>query len=119
MMNESMYEKLIEALNDRKNTFLLTITSHPEKQLIGAKALIWPDEDFYTEDPISLILNKILIEKCEKLIKKIGPEVAQGLAFGFISYTVLKLLTGKRNQIQWIMYFVSIAFIINFIMGGH
>lgn len=45
--------------------------------------------------------------------------IAQGLAFGFISYTVLKLLTGKRNQIHWIMYFVSIAFIINFIMGGH
>jgi AGZA family xanthine/uracil permease-like MFS transporter len=45
--------------------------------------------------------------------------IAQGLAFGFISYTVLKLLTGKRNQIHWIMYFVSIAFILNFIMGGH
>ncbi|WP_026581673.1 NCS2 family permease [Bacillus sp. J33] len=45
--------------------------------------------------------------------------IAQGLAFGFISYTLLKLLTGKRDQIHWIMYFVSIAFIINFIMGGH
>jgi xanthine dehydrogenase accessory factor len=70
MMNESMYEKLTEALNERKNTFLLTITNHPEKQLIGAKALLWPDGDFYTEDPISLDLNKSLIEKCEKLIKK-------------------------------------------------
>ncbi|GLB61338.1 NCS2 family permease [Cytobacillus sp. NCCP-133] len=45
--------------------------------------------------------------------------IAQGLAFGFISYTLLKLLTGKRDQIHWIMYFVSIAFIINFMMGGH
>ncbi|MBU8878574.1 NCS2 family permease [Bacillus sp. FJAT-29790] len=45
--------------------------------------------------------------------------IAQGLAFGFISYTLLKLLTGKSNQIHWIMYFVSAAFIINFIMGGH
>ncbi|TLS38926.1 NCS2 family permease [Pseudalkalibacillus caeni] len=45
--------------------------------------------------------------------------IAQGLAFGFISYTLLKLLTGKRDQIHWIMYFVSVAFIINFIMGGH
>ncbi|MBT2689605.1 NCS2 family permease [Bacillus sp. ISL-47] len=45
--------------------------------------------------------------------------IAQGLAFGFISYTLLKLLTGKRDQIHWIMYFVSTAFIINFIMGGH
>ena len=45
--------------------------------------------------------------------------IAQGLAFGFISYTLLKLLTGKRKQIHWIMYIVSVAFIINFIMGGH
>jgi adenine/guanine/hypoxanthine permease len=45
--------------------------------------------------------------------------IAQGLAFGFISYTLLKLLTGKTDQIHWIMYFVSAAFIINFIMGGH
>lgn len=45
--------------------------------------------------------------------------IAQGLAFGFISYTLLKLLTGKRDQIHWIMYIVSAAFIINFIMGGH
>lgn len=45
--------------------------------------------------------------------------IAQGLAFGFISYTILKLLTGKRDQVHWIMYLVSIAFIINFIMGSH
>lgn len=45
--------------------------------------------------------------------------IAQGLAFGFISYTLLKLLTGKTSQVHWIMYIVSIAFIINFIMGGH
>ncbi|MEH7393113.1 NCS2 family permease [Bacillus sp. JJ1474] len=45
--------------------------------------------------------------------------IAEGLAFGFISYTLLKLLTGKRNQIHWIMYIVSAAFIINFIMSAH
>jgi AGZA family xanthine/uracil permease-like MFS transporter len=45
--------------------------------------------------------------------------IAQGLAFGFISYTLLKVLTGKAKQVHWIMYFVSIAFIINFILGGH
>lgn len=45
--------------------------------------------------------------------------IAQGLAFGFISYTLLKLLTGKKDQVHWIMYLISIAFIINFILGGH
>ncbi|SFB02404.1 MULTISPECIES: NCS2 family permease [unclassified Bacillus (in: firmicutes)] len=45
--------------------------------------------------------------------------IAQGLAFGFISYTLLKLLTGKRDQLHWIMYFITIAFVIHFIVGGH
>jgi adenine/guanine/hypoxanthine permease len=45
--------------------------------------------------------------------------IAQGLAFGFISYTVLKLITGKRDQVHWIMYLITIAFIIHFIIGGH
>lgn len=45
--------------------------------------------------------------------------IAQGLAFGFISYTLLKLVTGKHRQLHWIMYLISIAFIIHFIIGGH
>jgi adenine/guanine/hypoxanthine permease len=45
--------------------------------------------------------------------------IAQGLAFGFLSYTLLKLVTGKYHQLHWIMYLISIAFIIHFIIGGH
>ena len=45
--------------------------------------------------------------------------IAQGLAFGFLSYTILKLATGKHKQVHWIMYFISIAFIIHFIISGH
>jgi adenine/guanine/hypoxanthine permease len=45
--------------------------------------------------------------------------IAQGLAFGFISYTILKLVTGKTKEVHWIMYFISIAFVIHFIVGGH
>lgn len=45
--------------------------------------------------------------------------IATGLAFGFITYTALKMMTGKFKEIHWIVYFISIAFIIHFIMGGH
>jgi adenine/guanine/hypoxanthine permease len=45
--------------------------------------------------------------------------IAQGLAFGFLSYTILKLATGKHKQLHWIMYLISIAFVIHFIIGGH
>lgn len=44
--------------------------------------------------------------------------IATGLAFGFISYTALKVLTGRFKEVHWIVYFISIAFIIHFALGG-
>lgn len=44
--------------------------------------------------------------------------IAEGLAFGFISYTLLKVLTGRSKEVKWICYFISAAFIINFIYHG-
>lgn len=45
--------------------------------------------------------------------------IAEGLAFGFVSYTVLKLVTGRTKEVHWMMYVVSAAFIINFVLIGH
>ena len=39
--------------------------------------------------------------------------IANGFAFGFISYTVMKLCAGQYKKVSWIMYLVSIAFLIN------
>jgi AGZA family xanthine/uracil permease-like MFS transporter len=41
--------------------------------------------------------------------------IGEGLAFGFLSYTFIKLLTGKAKEVHWIMYIISAAFIVNFI----
>ena len=40
--------------------------------------------------------------------------IAQGLSFGFISYTLIKLTTGRRHEIHPIMYIMTVAFIIHF-----
>ena len=40
--------------------------------------------------------------------------ISAGFAFGFISYTVLKILTGKYRDLKLIMYIISICFLINF-----
>ena len=39
--------------------------------------------------------------------------IANGFAFGFISYTVMKLVSGQYKKVSWIMYLVSIVFLIN------
>jgi AGZA family xanthine/uracil permease-like MFS transporter len=45
--------------------------------------------------------------------------IAEGLAFGFISYTAIKLFTGRHREIHWMMYVITIAFFINFYMSSH
>lgn len=40
--------------------------------------------------------------------------IAEGLAFGFVSFTLLKLLTGRHKELHWMMYIISIAFAIHF-----
>lgn len=39
--------------------------------------------------------------------------IANGFAFGFISYSIVKTLGGKAREVSLIMWLVSIAFIIN------
>lgn len=42
--------------------------------------------------------------------------IANGFAFGFISFAFIKTLSGKRHEVSWIMWLVSIAFLINLFM---
>jgi len=45
--------------------------------------------------------------------------IANGFAFGFISYTLLKVLTGKSKEVSLIMWLISLGFAINFYMRLH
>ena len=42
--------------------------------------------------------------------------IANGFAFGFVSYAFMKTAVGKYKEVSWIMWLVSIAFIINLVM---
>ncbi|MCD7033517.1 NCS2 family permease [Metabacillus sp. GX 13764] len=44
--------------------------------------------------------------------------IAEGVAFGFLSYTLIKLFTGRIKELHWIMFVITIAFLINFVMMG-
>ncbi|MDI6900356.1 MAG: NCS2 family permease [Anaerosomatales bacterium] len=41
--------------------------------------------------------------------------ISYGIGFGFISYTLIKLATGKAKEIHPLMYFVSAAFVVAFL----
>ena len=44
--------------------------------------------------------------------------IAQGLAFGFMSYTIIKLITGKHKENNAVTYTMTVLFIIHFILGA-
>jgi AGZA family xanthine/uracil permease-like MFS transporter len=44
--------------------------------------------------------------------------IANGLAFGFISYTLLKLLRGRGGEINWLVYVLTALFLARFVYLG-
>ncbi len=46
--------------------------------------------------------------------------IANGLAFGFISYGLIKLFTGKGREVHWMVWIIGATFLFKFIyLGGH
>ena len=43
--------------------------------------------------------------------------ITEGIAFGFISYSLLKLATGKGRQVHWLIYMFSVLFVIKYIVN--
>jgi AGZA family xanthine/uracil permease-like MFS transporter len=43
--------------------------------------------------------------------------ITEGIAFGFVSYSLLKLVTGKGRQVHWLIYVFSVLFIIKYIIS--
>ena len=41
--------------------------------------------------------------------------IANGLAFGFTAYTLLKILRGKFRQVNWFVYVLTALFIVRFV----
>ncbi|RRC92659.1 NCS2 family permease [Erysipelotrichaceae bacterium OH741_COT-311] len=42
--------------------------------------------------------------------------ISDGIAVGFLAYTIMQLASGKMKDIKWVVYVLDIIFIINFIV---
>ena len=45
--------------------------------------------------------------------------IANGLAFGFIAFTVLKLVRGKFREVNWFVYALTALFVLRFVYLSH
>lgn len=42
--------------------------------------------------------------------------ITEGIAFGFISYSILKLVAGKGKDVHWVIYLFAVLFILRYII---
>lgn len=50
------------------------------------------------------------------VIMPLTVSITEGIAFGFISYSLLKLVTGKGKDVPWIIYVISLLFILRYVL---
>lgn len=68
------------------------------------KEIDWPD--FTTAVPAFLTV----------IIMVLGYSISDGIAFGFIAYTVAKLAGSKANEIQTVVYLLDVIFVLYFLL---
>jgi len=48
------------------------------------------------------------------MVMPLTNSITNGIGFGFITFTLIKLLSGKGREVHWLMYMISFAFAVNF-----
>lgn len=71
--------------------------------LMVAKDIEW--DNFYESIPAYLTIVSIPFTF----------SIATGIGIGFIAYVVIKLFSGKAKDVHWLMYLVSILFLLDFL----
>ena len=91
-----------------ENTFLYPIVA-PALIIVGSlmlKNVVSIDWDNATESiPAFLTL----------LLMPLTISITEGIAFGFISYSLLKLVTGQGKQVHWLIYLFAVLFVARYI----
>jgi AGZA family xanthine/uracil permease-like MFS transporter len=51
------------------------------------------------------------------IIMPLSFSVTDGIAFGFISYALLKLVAGRGRDVHWILYLFAVLFVLRYALG--
>ena len=63
-------------------------------------------EDLSQVAPVALMLISM----------PISGSIGHGIGIGLITYTVLKVFTGKAKEVSWLTYVISAIFLVNFFL---
>ncbi|HEY9857159.1 MAG TPA: NCS2 family permease [Stenomitos sp.] len=93
-------------------TVIPTVATAPVLVLVGAHMLA-EVRHLSVDDFTDLVPAFLTI-----VMMPLSFSIADGLAFGFVSYAALKLVTGRWREAPWMTYAIAVAFLVNFAFHG-
>jgi AGZA family xanthine/uracil permease-like MFS transporter len=112
---------------------LLSLFLAPLAKMVGGGCLIGEGIRLYPVIAPALIIVGCMMMSCVKKIEWddlteaipsfltiavmpfCGFSITEGISFGFISYSILKIATGKGRDVNWIIYLFSALFLLRYI----
>ena len=112
--------------------FLLALLFYPLVKMIGGGYQIEEGAFLYPViAPALIIVGSMMISNVIKinwhdytesipsfitlLIMPVTFSITEGIAFGFISYSLLKMISGKAKEVNWLIYIFSGLFILRYL----
>lgn len=113
--------------------FLLSLFFYPVVKMIGGGYQVTPDHTLYPVIAPSLILvGTMMMHSVRRIawddmteaipafltliIMPLTVSITEGIAFGFITYALLKLVTGRGRQVHWLIYLFANLFVIRYVV---
>ena len=111
--------------------FLISIFFYPLAKMIGGGFQV-PDGNilYPVAAPALVIIGSIMLRATSKIpwrdhteaipafltliIMPLTFSITEGIAFGFISYSLLKLISGRRKEVHWLLHLFAILFVIRY-----
>ncbi|MHC4481782.1 MAG: NCS2 family permease [Planctomycetota bacterium] len=118
--------------------FLLSIVAYPVLGIVASSHL-------YTEGgfsiaqypvlaPALIVVGSMMLKSLARLdwddateflpafltvvVMPLAISITEGIAFGFISYSVLKVATGRRRDVHWAFHLVSLVLVLRYVFLG-
>ncbi|WP_096435151.1 XdhC family protein [Alteribacter populi] len=70
MLSEELVQKLSKSIEKRINVALITVTKHPDIEIVGSRSLLWDDGTLFHGSPISVPLSEPFINHGIPLMTK-------------------------------------------------
>lgn len=112
--------------------FLLSLFFYPVVKMIGGGYQVTADQTLYPVIAPSLILvGTMMMHSVRRIawddmteaipafltliIMPLTVSITEGIAFGFITYALLKLITGRGRHVHWLIYLFASLFVIRYV----